>query len=103
MTTLLLIRANLSKPFVLEMDIFGFALSVVFSQPRENNLLHLVGFHFHKFPPAKINYEIHDKELLAIVDAFKEWCHLLERVQHEITMYFDHKNLQYFMMACVLN
>jgi hypothetical protein len=37
------------------------------------------------------------------MDAFKEWCHLLERVQHEITMYFDHKNLQYFMTACVLN
>jgi hypothetical protein len=71
MTTLLLIRANLSKPFVLEMDIFGFALSVVFSQPRENNLLHLVGFHFHKFPPAKINYEIHDKELLAIIDVIE--------------------------------
>jgi hypothetical protein len=40
---------------------------------------------------------------LAIVDAFEEWCHLLERVQHEITMYSYHKNLQYFMTVHVLS
>jgi hypothetical protein len=40
---------------------------------------------------------------LAIVDAFEKWCHLLEGTQHEIIMYFNHKNLQYFMTACVLN
>jgi len=37
------------------------------------------------------------------MDAFEEWHHLLERVQHEIIVYFDHKNPQYFMTACVLN
>jgi len=34
---------------------------------------------------------------------FEEWCHLLERVQHEFIVYFDHKNLQYFMTVHVLN
>jgi hypothetical protein len=37
------------------------------------------------------------------MDAFEEWCHILERVQHEITMYFDYKNFQYFMIVRVLN
>jgi hypothetical protein len=37
------------------------------------------------------------------MDAFEEWHHLLEGAQHEITMYFYHKNIQYFMTACVLN
>jgi hypothetical protein len=45
----------------------------------------------------EINNKIHDKELLAIVDAFEEWRHMFERAQHEIIMYSNHKNLQYFM------
>jgi len=31
-----------------------------------------------------MNYEIHDKKNLAIVNTFEEWFHLLEKVQHEI-------------------
>jgi hypothetical protein len=52
---------------------------------------------------VEINYKIHDKELLTIVDVFEEWRHLLEGVQHEIIMYSNHNNLQYFMTICVLN
>jgi hypothetical protein len=37
--------------------------------------------------------KFHDKEFLAIVDVFEEWCHLLEGVQHETIMYSNHKNL----------
>jgi hypothetical protein len=76
---------------------------VVFSQPKENNIFHPIGFPFRKFSPIEINYEIHDKELLAIMDAFEEWCHLLEGAQHEIILYSNHKNFQYFMTAHVLN
>jgi hypothetical protein len=74
---LLLIHADLSKPFVLEMNASDFALGVIFSQLGEDNLLYLVGFCSCKFSPTKINYKIHDKEPLAIVDAFEEWHHLL--------------------------
>ena len=28
--------------------------------------------------PAELNYEIHDKEMLAITPPFKEWRHYLE-------------------------
>jgi hypothetical protein len=97
------IHANPSKPFVFKMDAFNFSLSVVLSQPKKVNLFHLVGFHSHKFFPIKINYEIHEKELLAIVVAFEELHHLFERSQHEIIMYINHKNLQYFMIICMLN
>ncbi len=97
-TTPFFIHANPSKTFVLETNASSFALSTVLSQLRENNFLHLVGFHSCKFFPTEINYKIHDKEFLAIVDAFKEWCHLLEKAQHEIIVYSNHKNVQYFMM-----
>ncbi len=102
-TAPLLIHVDLSKPFVFEMNASNFALSAILSQPRKDNLFHLVGFRSHKFSPTEINYEIHDKGFLAIMDAFEEWCHLFEGVQHEITMYSDHMNFKYFMMVHVLN
>jgi hypothetical protein len=36
------------------------------------------------------------KELLVIVDAFKEWCHLFEGAQHETIVYLNHKKLAIF-------
>ncbi len=102
-TTPFLIHVNRSKPFVLETDVFDFVVGAMLSQLGEKNLLHLVDFHSRKFSLVEINYEICDKELLTIIDAFEEWCHLLEGVQHEIIVYLDHKNLQYFMTTHVLN
>jgi hypothetical protein len=57
----LLIHANPSKPFILDMDAFDFSIGVVFSQLKKDNLFHLVGFCFCKFSLIEINYEIHDK------------------------------------------
>jgi len=68
----LLIHANPSKSFVLETNVFDFALSVVFSQPKEDNLFHLIGFWSYKFSFIKINYKIYDRKFLVIVDAFEE-------------------------------
>jgi hypothetical protein len=86
----------------LEIDISNFALDVILSQPGENNLLHPISLCSCKFSFAEINYEIYDKELLTIVDAFKEWCHMFEGIQHETIMYSNH-NLQYFMTFLILN
>ena len=52
---------------------------------------------------VKINYEIHDKELLAIVDSFAQWRHCLEGCPHQVIVFNDHKNLAYFQNAHVLN
>ena len=73
------------------------------SQFGDGEKLHPVAFHSRKFNVAEINYKIHDKELLAIVDSFQEWYHLLEGATHQVTVYTDHKNLEYFMSTRVLN
>ncbi len=57
----LFIHVNPSKPFVLETYAFDFEVGVMFSQLREENFLHFVGFRSCKFSLAEINYEIHDK------------------------------------------
>ena len=47
--------------------------------------------------PAETRYEIHDGELLAIVEAFKTWRHYLEGYKHEVLVLTDHNNLHRFM------
>jgi hypothetical protein len=80
-----------------------FALGGALSQTTEDKKLHPNTFHSRKFSPAEINYKIHDKELLAIVDCFKTWWRYLEGSLHMVQVYTDHKNLEYFMTTKVLN
>ena len=42
------------------------------SQSDDKKRLHLIAFHSKKFTDVELNYEIHDKKLLAIVDSFKQ-------------------------------
>jgi len=102
-TAPILIHPDFSKPFYMETDASDFALGAVLSQKGDDAKLHPVAFYSRKFSAAEINYEIHDKELLAIVDSFQEWRHFLEGASHQVTVYTDHKNLEYFMSARVLN
>ena len=46
-----------------------------------------------------MNYPIYDKELLAIVEAFKEWRVYVEGITHPVRVFTDHKNLEYFNTA----
>ena len=58
-----------------------------------------MAFHSRKLNSAEHNYEIHDKELLAILEAFMEWKHYLYSADKPITVYTDHQNLQHFLMT----
>ena len=49
------------------------------------------------------NYEIHNKEMLAIIRGLEAWRHLLEGAQSKFEIWTDHKNLEYFMKAQKLN
>jgi len=48
------------------------------------------------FSTVELNYDVHDKELLAIVESFKKWRHYLEGVADPVEVYTDHRNLTYF-------
>jgi hypothetical protein len=87
----------------METDASDFAMGAVLSQEGNGRRLHPVAFYSRKFSAAEINYEIHDKELLAIVDSFQEWRCLLEGASHPVIVYTNHKNLKYLMTALVLN
>ena len=52
--------------------------------------------------PVECNYEIYDKEMLAIIRALEEWDAELRSVPHFLIL-TDHKNLEYFMTTRKLN
>ena len=86
MTALVLVHLDFSRPFFMETDAADFPLGAVLSQLGDGEELHRVAFYSQKFSAAKINYEIHDKELLVIVDSFQEWRHLLKGTTHQVTI-----------------
>ena len=70
-TAPILSHFDAQKPVIIETDASDFAIGAILSQWNNEERLHPVAFHYGKFQPAEINYKIHDKELLAIVDALK--------------------------------
>jgi len=43
------------------------------------------------------NYEIHDKEILAVIRKLENWRHLLEGVKFKFEVWTDYNNLEYLM------
>jgi len=87
---------------VVETDASDFALGSVLSQ-YQGRRLHPVAFHSRKLNSAESNYEIHDKELHAIMEALKEWKRYLRGEEEPVTVYTDHQNLQSFLTKKVWN
>ena len=87
---------------VLETDASDFAISGILSQFHAK-ILHPVAFMSGKMSKAERNYDIHDKEMLAIVRSAKQWRHYLEGTKHTLAIITDHANLQYFMTTKMLN
>ena len=86
-------------PITIEADASDFALGCILSQTSPAGELHPVCFYSRKFTPAELNYPIYDKELLAVVEAFKQWRVYLEGAETPVRVYTDHKNLEYFSTA----
>jgi len=103
-TAPVLVSPQDSEPFHIEADSSDFASGAVLSQrlPREEKW-HPVVFYSKSLSPVERNYEIYDKEMLAIIRALEEWRHFLEGARHLVEIWTDHKNLEYFMVAKKLN
>jgi RNase H-like domain found in reverse transcriptase/Reverse transcriptase (RNA-dependent DNA polymerase)/Integrase zinc binding domain/Integrase core domain/Chromo (CHRromatin Organisation MOdifier) domain len=87
-------------PTVVETDSSDYAIAGVLSQinPETGNM-HPLAFYSRSMQPAELNYDIYDKELLAIYESFRQWRAYLEG-NLEITLVLsDHNNLQYFMTS----
>jgi hypothetical protein len=84
-------------PITLECDASDYAIAAILSQTDPaTNELRPIAFHARTMIAAELNYDIYDKELLAIHDAFKQWRAYLEGARYQIQVFSDHNNLRYF-------
>ena len=93
---------NPSLPPIIETDASDYAVAGIFSVCTDDGEIHPVAFFSCMLSGAELNYNTHDKELLAIFKAFKTWFHYLESPHHAIDIIADHKNLKYFSLTKVL-
>ncbi|KAF8751854.1 hypothetical protein RHS01_08605 [Rhizoctonia solani] len=98
-----LCHADPTKPYFLETDASGAALGSILSQRQEDGRLHPLGFLSESFKGAELNYNTHDKELLAIIRSFEYWRIFLEGTVHPITVFTDHRNLEYWRESRTFN
>ncbi|GAA5880157.1 hypothetical protein JCM1840_007633 [Sporobolomyces johnsonii] len=90
-------------PIELEIDASDYALGSVLSQRHAYGKLYPIAFRSRRFDKAKLNYKVHNKELLAIVDACRIFRPYLEYVSVPTKVFSDHANLRYFFTSGVLN
>ncbi|KAJ1594943.1 hypothetical protein NDA14_003675 [Ustilago hordei] len=82
-------------PTRLETDASDFAIAGVLKQEHEGRW-HPVAFYSRKMSSAEKNYEIHDKELLAVVACLTQWRHMLAGLPNQLVILTDHEALKYF-------
>ncbi len=83
-------------PMTIEMDPSDFTIASILLVSTPDDKICPVAFLSHSLQPAKCNYNTHNKELLAIFEAYKSWCHYLKGSTNVINMVTNHKNLEYF-------
>ena len=85
------------KKAIVKTDSSDYVSSGILSQIGEDGLLHPVAFLLKKLITAECNYNIYDKELLAIIRCFEEWKPELEGTGMPVKVLFNYKNLEYFI------
>ncbi|KAL0186184.1 hypothetical protein M9458_017854, partial [Cirrhinus mrigala] len=103
-TAPLLHHPDPQRPLTVEVDASTTGVGAVLSQAvGESSLLHPCAYYSRKLSLAEQNYDVGNRELLAIKLALEEWRHWLEGSTHPFTLITDHKNLQYLREARRLN
>jgi hypothetical protein len=92
-----------TKPYYLETDASGAAMGAVLNQRQEDRRLHPIAYMSQSFAGAEQNYDTHDKELLAIIKAFEFWRIFLGGTKEPITVFTDHRNLEYWQDSRTFN
>ncbi|GJP45154.1 hypothetical protein CLOM_g4567 [Closterium sp. NIES-68] len=89
-----------NRPYEVVTDASDIAIGAVLLQDFDDGL-QPVAYESRKLQGAEKNYTVHDKEMLAIVHAFKTWrCYLTGA---DVTVRMDHKSLQYLRAQPNLN
>ncbi len=99
----ILIMFESEKLITLKMNMLNETIEACINQSNDKRHLHFIAFYSKKLTDVELNYKIHNKKLLIIVNSFKQWRVYLKEFKHQIQVYTNHKNLLYFMIMKVLN
>ena len=72
---------------------------VILQQDPKSRLQHPIAYFSKTIQAAELNYDIYNKEMLAIIQSLIEWRPWLQGLQTEepFLLYSDHRSLEYFM------
>ncbi len=100
----ILVAPDPSRQFVVEVDASEVGVGAVLSQRSSaDGKMHPCAYFSHRLSPAERNYDIGNRELLAVKLALEEWRHWLEGSGVPFIVWTDHKNLEYIKSAKRLN
>ena len=94
---------DVTRPFLIMTDASLFAAGAVLLQDDPNGDSHPCAYFSKTFIPAEQNYDIYDRELLAVILALDEWKQYVQGTSHPVTIITDHKNLSYIKDPCKLS
>ena len=83
-------------PMTVETDTSDYAIAGILSITTLDLEICPIAFHSRSLHNTERNHDTHNKELLAVFDCYKAWCHYLEGSGNPIDTVMDHKNLEYF-------
>uniref|UniRef100_A0A9J8C776 Gypsy retrotransposon integrase-like protein 1 n=1 Tax=Cyprinus carpio carpio TaxID=630221 RepID=A0A9J8C776_CYPCA len=100
----ILITPDPERQFIVEVDASEIGIGAVLSQrSSQDDKVHPCAFYSHRLSPAERNYDVGNRELLAIRLALGEWRHWLEGASVPFIVWTDHRNLEYIRSAKRLN
>src|SRR6266702_1816434 len=91
-----LLLPTLENPFEMEVDASSFTIGATLSQQDKRKRWHPVAYFSETLSEAERNYDIYDRELLAIVKSLRHWRTYLAGAPHQVVIHTNHANLLYW-------
>ena len=91
-----LYQPDFAKQFELKVDASLFAIGAVLFQRDDEGRHQPVSYFSQALNPAERNYDIWDREFLAMIRGLKHNCHLLVGSPHKVIVLTDHENLAHY-------
>ena len=94
---------DLDKKIRMEVNVLDYTMGGILSMEYENGKWRPVAYLSKSLNKMKRNYEIYNKEMLAVIWELENWRYLLEGTKFRFEVWTDHKNLEYFIKMQKLN
>ena len=89
----MLVHFDTAKPIIIKTDTSNYVCAAILSQPGEKGEVRPVAYRSKTMTKTEVNYDVHDKESLEIVQALVDWRRYVSNSEHCIRILTDHQNL----------